>query len=45
MNNLVLYYSRTGNTETVAKEISKAVNGQLKKLELRILYTIQLKSV
>lgn len=35
MKNLVLYYSRTGNTETVAKEISKAVNGELKKLELK----------
>lgn len=35
MKNLVLYYSRTGNTETVAKEISKAVNGELKKIELK----------
>lgn len=35
MKNLVLYYSKTGNTETVAKEISKAVNGELKKLELK----------
>lgn len=35
MKNLILYYSRTGNTETVAKEISKAVNGELKKLELK----------
>ncbi len=33
MNNLVLYYSKTGNTETVAREISKAANGELKKLE------------
>lgn len=35
MKNLILYYSRTGNTETVAKEISKAVNGELKKIELK----------
>lgn len=34
MKNLVVYYSKSGNTETVAKEISKAVNGQLKKIEL-----------
>lgn len=34
MKNLVVYYSRSGNTETVAKEISKAVNGELKKIEL-----------
>ena len=35
MNNLVLYYSKTGNTETVAREISKVANGELKKLELK----------
>jgi flavodoxin len=35
MNNLVLYYSRTSNTETVAKEISKSINGELKKIELK----------
>lgn len=35
MSTLVLYYSKTGNTETVAREISKAVNGELKKIELK----------
>ena len=35
MNTLVLYYSKTGNTEIVAREISKAVNGGLKKIELK----------
>ena len=34
MKNLVVYYSKSGNTETVAKEISKAVNGKLIKIEL-----------
>ncbi len=34
MKNLVVYYSRSGNTETVAQEISKTVSGQLKKIEL-----------
>jgi len=34
MKNLVVYYSRSGNTETVAQEISKTVRGQLKKIEL-----------
>lgn len=34
MKNLVVYYSRSSNTETVAKEISKQVNGDLKKIEL-----------
>lgn len=35
MKSLVVYYSRSGNTETVAKEISNAVNGDIKKLELK----------
>lgn len=34
MKNLVVYYSRTSNTETVAKEISKAINGEVEKIEL-----------
>lgn len=34
MKNLIIYYSRSSNTETVAKEISKAVNGEIKKIEL-----------
>lgn len=34
MKNLVVYYSMSGNTETIAREISKAVNGELKKIEL-----------
>ncbi|HCX61485.1 MAG TPA: flavodoxin [Clostridiales bacterium] len=34
MENLVVYYSRSRNTETVAQEISKAVNGDTKKIEL-----------
>jgi len=34
MKNLVVYYSKSGNTETIAQEISKAVNGELKKIEL-----------
>ncbi len=34
MKNLILYYSRSDNTEKVAKEISKEVNGDLKKIEL-----------
>ncbi|MGD9567105.1 MAG: flavodoxin family protein [Sedimentibacter sp.] len=34
MKNLIIYYSRSGNTEEVAKEISKAVKGELKKIEL-----------
>lgn len=32
---LVVYYSRSGNTENVAKEISKTVNGDIRKIELR----------
>lgn len=35
MKNLVVYYSRGGNTETVAKEISKAINGDINKIELK----------
>lgn len=34
MKNLVVYYSKSGNTGTVAQEISKAVNGEIKKIEL-----------
>ena len=34
MKNLVVYYSRTTNTETVAKEIAKAVDGDMRKIEL-----------
>ncbi|MDF2949747.1 MAG: putative flavodoxin [Sedimentibacter sp.] len=34
MKNLVVYYSKSGNTETIAQEISKAVEGELKKIEL-----------
>ncbi|MDF2506002.1 flavodoxin [Clostridium sp.] len=34
MKNLIIYFSKTGNTETIAQEISKAVNGELKKIEL-----------
>lgn len=34
MKNLIIYYSRTGNTETIAQEISKEVNGEIKKIEL-----------
>ena len=34
MKNLVVYYSKSGNTETVAKEIAKAINGDIKKIEL-----------
>ncbi|WP_313341061.1 flavodoxin [Sedimentibacter sp.] len=34
MKNLVVYYSRSGNTETIAQEISKEVNGDIKKIEL-----------
>lgn len=34
MKNLVVYYSRSSNTETVAQEISKAVNGDIKKIQL-----------
>lgn len=34
MKNLIIYYSKTSNTETVAKEISKAVDGEIKKIEL-----------
>lgn len=34
MKNLVVYYTRTGNTETVAQQISKMVSGELKKIEL-----------
>lgn len=35
MKNLVVYYSKSGNTEIVAKEISNAVNGNIKKIELK----------
>jgi flavodoxin len=35
MKNLVVYYSKTGNTETIAKEISKVVNSDIKKIELK----------
>ena len=35
MKNLVVYYSKSGNTETVAKEISNVVNGDIKKIELK----------
>jgi len=35
MKNLVVYYSRSSNTETVAKEIAKGVNGDIKKIELK----------
>lgn len=34
MKNLVVYYTRTGNTETVAKQISKMVSGEIRKIEL-----------
>jgi flavodoxin len=34
MKNLIIYYSKTGNTEIIAQEISKAVNGELRKIEL-----------
>lgn len=34
MKNLVVYYSKTSNTETVAQEIAKAVNGEIKKIQL-----------
>lgn len=34
MKNLVVYYSRSGNTETVATELAKLVNGEIKKIEL-----------
>lgn len=34
MKNLIVYYSLTGNTEAVAKEISKLIDGDLKKIEL-----------
>lgn len=33
MKNLVVYYTWKGNTEVVAKEISKSINGQLIKIE------------
>lgn len=33
MKNLVVYYSWTGNTEVVAKEVHKLVGGDLQKLE------------
>jgi len=35
MKNLIIYYSRSSNTETVAKEISKAINGDINKIELK----------
>lgn len=34
MKNLIIYYSKSGTTEIVAQEISNAVNGVLKKIEL-----------
>ena len=34
MKNLVVYHSLSGNTEVVAKEISKLVGGDLEKIEL-----------
>mgnify|MGYP003752409517 CR=1 FL=1 len=34
MKNLVVYYSRSSNTETVAKEIAKTLKGEIKKIEL-----------
>lgn len=34
MKNLVVYYSRSGNTEKVAQEIAKLVNGDVLKIEL-----------
>lgn len=34
MKNLVVYYSRTGNTETIAEQISKFVAGEIRKIEL-----------
>ena len=34
MRNLVVYYSRSGNTETVAQEIAKAANGEIIEIEL-----------
>lgn len=33
MKNLVIYYTHRGNTEVVAKEISKLTGGDLKKIE------------
>lgn len=35
MKNLVVYYSRTTNTETLAKEIAKELEGDIKKIELK----------
>ena len=35
MKNLVVYYSRTTNTEIVAKEIAKAVDGDMRRIELK----------
>lgn len=35
MKSLVVYYSRSGNTETVAKELSNAVKCDIKKIELK----------
>lgn len=34
MKNLVVYYSKSSNTETVAQEISKEVSGEIKRIEL-----------
>lgn len=34
MKNLVVYYSRSGNTQTIAQEISKMVNGDVLKIEM-----------
>lgn len=33
MRNLVVYYTRSGHTETVAQEIAKIVNGELRRIE------------
>ncbi len=35
MKNLVVYYTRSGNTEIVAQEISKLVDADIKKIELQ----------
>lgn len=39
MNVLVAYFSATGTTETVAKQIAKATNGTLHKIEPKDVYT------
>lgn len=35
MKNVIVYYSKSGNTETVAKEISNVLNCGIKKIELK----------